>query len=233
MRLPILLSVPHAGLDVPPEVAEYCVLTPDEIVKDGDEGAGEIYALEAEVEAFQTTTIARAIVDLNRAEDDRRQDGVVKTDTCWSVPVYREPLRDDVISTLLDRYYHPYHLSLSEHGRNSNLRLAVDCHTMAAAGPPVGPDPGSERPWICLSDADGTCPRLWTETLKTCLDELIDGPVTINDPFRGGFITRFHASEMPWLQLEMSRGQFLSNADKRELVLSALTEWIRRIDGGQ
>ena len=35
MTLPILLSVPHAGLGVPEEVRRYCVLTPRQIEKDG------------------------------------------------------------------------------------------------------------------------------------------------------------------------------------------------------
>ncbi|MGD8376962.1 MAG: N-formylglutamate amidohydrolase, partial [Acidobacteriota bacterium] len=108
MKLPLLLSVPHAGLKVPPEAAPYCVLEPDAIVADGDEFARPIYALEDEVEAFVTTEIARAIVDLNRPEDDRRPDGVVKTHTCWNVPVYRPFPPDDVIETLLECYYRPY-----------------------------------------------------------------------------------------------------------------------------
>ncbi len=58
--------------------------------------------------------------------------------------------------------------------------------------------------------------------LKECFDELIDGPVTLNDPFNGGYITRRHSAEMPRLQLEMSRGSFMSNTDKRQLVLAAL-----------
>lgn len=31
MTLPLLLSVPHAGTDVPAEVVDYCALTPEQI----------------------------------------------------------------------------------------------------------------------------------------------------------------------------------------------------------
>ena len=92
MKLPLLLSLPHAGLRVPDEVAHLCTLTEREIAEDGDEGAAAIYDLAGDVDAFVTTDVARAIVDLNRAVDDRRRDGVVKTHTCWDVPIYREPL---------------------------------------------------------------------------------------------------------------------------------------------
>ena len=232
MSLPLLLSVPHAGLKVPPEAAPYCVLTAREIAEDGDEGAAAIYDLEAEVAAFQTTDIARAIVDLNRAEDDRRRDGVVKTHTCWNVPVYGAPLPEDVIERLLDRYHRPYHRRLAALAAAGGARLAVDCHTMAATGPPVGPDVGQERPWICLGYGEGTCPTPWIEALRDCFADLIGPHVTINEPFGGGYITRHHAAEMPWLQLEMSRAPFLPNAEKREMVLTALTRLAARIGEG-
>ena len=232
MSLPLLLSVPHAGLAVPPEAEPWCVLTEREIAEDGDEGAAEIYDLEAAVAAFQTTDVARAIVDLNRAEHDRRRDGVVKTHTCWNVPVYRAPLPDDVIARLLERYHRPYRRRLTALAAEGNARLAIDCHTMAAKGPPVGPDAGQERPWICLGYGDGTCPAPWIEALRDCFVEQIGPRVTINDPFSGGHITRHHAADMPWLQLEMSRAPFLSNEAKRELVRLVLTRLVARIEEG-
>jgi formiminoglutamase len=225
MKLPLLASVPHAGLTVPPEARSYCILTPEQVVDDGDVGAAEIYSLESEFEAYVTTEIARAIVDMNRAEDDRRPDGVVKTHTCWNIPVYRELPPERIVKQLLDRYYHPYHARLKGQAK-AGVRLGVDLHTMAAKGPPVGPDPGRERPWICLSNGDGTtCPTDWIEVLKKCFEESFGSNVRINDPFKGGFITRTHAAELPWIQVELSRGPFMSNAEKRSAVLRALTRW--------
>jgi N-formylglutamate deformylase len=224
VKLPLLLSVPHAGLRVPAEAESYCALTPREIAADGDEGAAEIYALESQVVAFHTTDVARAIVDLNRAPDDRRPDGVVKTHTCWNVPVYREFPPEEVVEALLDRYYWPYQRGLSGLAGGEAI-LGVDCHTMLAKGPPIGPGPGIERPWVCLSNGEGTCPQPWIESLRQCFEEVFDGPVTINDPFRGGYITRTHSAEMPWVQLELSRTPFLDWAPKRQRVLTALANW--------
>ena len=83
MNLPFLVSVPHAGLSIPPEVKDICILTEDQIYVDSDCGAAEIYyELEKFVEAFISSDIARAIVDLNRAADDFRKDGIIKTHTC-------------------------------------------------------------------------------------------------------------------------------------------------------
>ena len=230
--MPLLLSVLHAGLGVPPEAEAYCALTPEQIAEDGDEGAAEIYDLHSVVTAFHTTDVARAIVDMNRSEDDRRRDGVVKTHTCWNVPVYREPLPDDVAEGLIGRYHRPYHRRLTALTSEGRAHLAIDCHTMAATGPPVGPDAGRERPWICLGNGEGTCPTPWIEALRDCFVEQIGRHVTINDPFSGGYITRNHSAEMPWLQLEMSRAPFLSNAEKSQLVRTALTRLVARLGKG-
>jgi N-formylglutamate amidohydrolase len=228
MKLPLLISVPHAGLAVPPEAQPYCILSEQQIVEDGDEGAAEIYhGLRDHVAAFVTTAVARAIVDMNRAEDDRRPDGLVKTHTCWNVPVYREFPPPEVIDMLLDQYYRPYHALLTELAK-SGVHLGVDCHTMATKGPPIGPGPGIERPWICLSNGDETCPQDWIELLADCLSRTFDQDVAINDPFKGGYIVRSHASELPWVQLELSRAPFMSTDEKYLRILSALQEWSRR-----
>ena len=228
MTLPLLVSVPHAGLRVPAEVEALCALTPQEVADDGDGGAAEIYAFEGEVGGFVTTDVARAVVDMNRSRDDIRPDGVVKTHTCWNVPVWHRPLSQTEVGGLLDTYHRPYHERLTELGHSGEWVLGVDCHTMAATGPPLGPDPGTERPWVCLSNGDGTCPPEWIETLRQCFQEQLEGPVRINDPFRGGYITLFHAAEMPWIQIELSRAAFLPDEDKRQMVLGALAGWAQR-----
>ena len=224
--LPLLISVPHAGLDCPPELTALNRLTRDQIAADGDEGASEIYLpLRERVAWLVTSRIARAFVDLNRAEDDLRRDGVVKTHTCWDVPIYAEPLPPTLIETLIARYHRPYHRRLSElagHG----IVLALDCHTMAAQGPPVGPDPGLPRPSVCIGDADGACPRPWAETLVACFARHFPCEVTLNRPFGGGHITRSHGREQPWVQIELSRAPFASHAEKSEWVLAALTDWL-------
>jgi formiminoglutamase len=226
-KLPILLSVPHAGQKVPPEVVDLNILTEREIIEDGDEHAAEIYwPLADYVEAFLTTDTARAFVDLNRAEDDIRKNGVIKTHTCWDVPVYSHPPSEAVIETLLQRYHRPYHARLRELAQ-SGIKLAVDCHTMAAVGPPVGPDSGQDRPAVCLGDVNGTSlPPEWSASLLQCFKDAFNGHrVTLNEPFGGGYVTRTHCAEMPWLQLELSRAPYMSDEEKSTRVLQALRCW--------
>ena len=230
VRLPVVISVPHGGLAVPPELEARHLLTAEQIAADGDVGASSIYAIEEEVEVFVAATVARAFVDLNRAPMDVRKDGVVKTHTCWEEAIYPTPLDARTIDRLLDGYHRPYHESLTR-AADEGLLLGVDCHTMAAFGPPVGPDPGAERPWICLSNARGaSCPDAWLELLGACFAERFDDHVKLNDPFQGGYITRMHGDEMPWVQLEMSRAPFVPDEEKRERFLASLRSFCQRVD---
>ena len=223
MKLPVLISVPHAGLTVPVEVQPYCQLETREIIEDSDEGAGEIYEASEEVSVFVTTDIARVVVDMNRAQDDRRADGVIKTHTCWNVPIYNQPLPELVIQTLLQKYYQPYHQQLSTGA--SKVQFGIDCHTMSAYGPPIGPDADQERPLVCLSNADGTFPKPWMERLALCFQESFNVEISVNMPFKGGFIIQSHAYEIPWVQLEMSRSIILSNKQKRAYFWEAISKF--------
>jgi N-formylglutamate deformylase len=223
VTLPLLISVPHAGLKVPPEVESICTLNQEQIVEDGDEGAAEIYSVGDQVAAFVTTDVARAFVDVSRAQDDRRADGVVKTHTIWEIPIYSQALSEELVKALLRRYYRPYHQELSRLARK--VRMGVDCHTMAEVGPPIGPGAGEKRPLICLSNAEGSCPDAWFKSFAECLERSFEVKVSLNSPFKGGYIIRSHAHELPWIQVELSREPFLTIAEKRQRFLAALTQW--------
>lgn len=229
-KLPFLISVPHAGLQIPPEVETNNLLTLSEIVQDSDEGAANIYEpLRPQVRHFITTNIARAFVDLNRAEDDIRKDGVVKTHTCWDVPIYKQKLTSDVIQQLITRYHRPYHEQLTALA-NKDVILAIDCHTMAEYGPPVGPDAGAKRPLVCLGNVHGkSCPAEWVEQMASYFKKEFDGHVTINTPFAGGYVTQVHSREMPWIQLELSRSSYFTTEVKGIKVAAALSSWYKHI----
>ena len=221
-KLPLLISVPHAGLIVPREVEKICILSNDDIVVDGDEGAAVIYAISEHVESYHSSSIARAIVDLNRAEDDRRQDGVVKTHTIWGARAYSHFPDEELIQLLLKKYYHPYHQQL-EKAAGGKVKMGIDCHTMAAKGATLAEDKDVERPLISVGDNEGkSLPLAWREAFVYCLEKAFGLPVFINQPFPGGHITATHSTELPWIQLEFSRAPFYPLEEKRERLLQAL-----------
>jgi len=228
---PILISIPHSGDTVPPEVADMVNVTKRDIFYDGDAFTREIYDFGENVDAVIETPSARAIVDVNRASDDRppeNPDGVVKTVTTDGTQIYREGMFPDdaLIEKLLQRYYFPYHERLGNLLENRSIKLALDCHSMLERSPAANVRPGEPRPLICLSNRGNkhglpvrrrepvTCPPEWIGALAESFRHVFagEGEVAMNDPFAGGYISRYHyeRSEIPWIQIEINRKLYLN-----------------------
>jgi N-formylglutamate deformylase len=220
IQLPVILSIPHSGFKTPEELKQRVFLTQDQIFDDSDAFTFDIYNLKDKVAEVISTDIARAFVDLNRAVDDRppqNPDGVVKTLTCYEVPVYRKTMEpgEKLIAELLKKYYEPYHRKIREAVKEQGIVLGLDCHSMAETPPPISPDHGKKRPSICLGNGQGkSCSEEMTKKLAHCFREAFDlGPaeVAINRPFSGGYITRTYGQNpLPWIQIEMNRRLYLS-----------------------
>jgi formiminoglutamase len=237
MSEPILVSVPHGGWKVAEEIRDIWALSERDAFHDGDPFTARIYDFSDRVTGQMVMEYYRAVVDLNRAPDDiapANKDGVIKSHTCYDVEVYRpgclpdEPLKQ----RLLERYYHPYHEQLQAWLERDDVRMGVDCHSMAAVSPPIEQDAGAPRPLICLGnlgDADGevtapfnriTCSG---EMLRFVRDEFhqalrnedvdleIPEVAAMNVPFNGGYITRQMGNKtFPFFQIEMSRALYLA-----------------------
>jgi formiminoglutamase len=228
---PLLVSIPHGGGTVPPEVADIVSITERDIFYDGDTLTREIYDFGKRVDAVIETPIARAIVDVNRASDDRppeNPDGVVKTVTTDGTPVYREGMFPDdaLVEDLLQRYYFPYHERLGDLLGSRDIRLALDCHSMMERSPAASVRTGEPRPLICLSNRGDeygmpvrgrgtvTCPPEWIRALAESLGQAFagEGEVAMNDPFAGGYISQYHYKRngIPWIQIEINRKLYLN-----------------------
>lgn len=109
------------------------------------------------------------------------------------------------------------------------MLAGIDCHTMAAVGPAGGPDPSRARPWVCLGSAQGRLAEVWTAKLVRAFQTHFADQVTVGRPFAGGWITRSHGHEIPWVQVELSRAPFASNEEKGKAIAAALRDWIRAL----
>jgi len=243
MSLPVLLSIPHGGMDVPIELLGRVCLERADLFDDSDAYSREIYDLGERVAAVISTGIARAFIDLNRAPDDlpaQNPDGVVKSHTCYGKAIYCKDAQPDenLVKRLLDKYYFSYHRRIKNilSGDDPLPELALDCHSMAAVGPAISPDKGKKRPMICLGDVRGTsCPRGKTEQLAACMREafsLRENEVTINRPFAGGYITRTYGGRpLPWIQVEMNRSLYLRKPFFDRDTLSVNENRLRELGG--
>lgn len=249
-KLPILISVPHGGDEIPPEIRERVALTKKDIFDDSDALTGEIYAFQNDVMAYIDTSIARAFVDLNRAPSDRppeNPDGVVKTATVNRCSVYKKGLfpNEPLIQILLQNYYFPYHKIVDELQSNRKIKLALDCHSMLANSPSINKNPEQPRPLICLSnrgDENGnptkergtiTCPPEWMRLMAKCFRTAFKeepGEVKINDPFYGGYIIQSHSKNTaPWMQVEINRKLYLAAPYFNEDTLTVMPERISEL----
>lgn len=227
--LPIIVSVPHGGEIIAPEMSDLTLLSRRDIFSDGDPLTREIYNFKHEVDYYFESSIARAAIDLNRSPDDLppiNQDGVIKSHTVTGKGVYRKNRmpNKDALRSLLKKYYTPYHDALRRKSRKPYLFCGIDCHTMLDKAPIISSHPGRQRPFICLSNQGDhrgnrvkgrrlTCPPEMIRSLAQSLKEQFPEEaqnITLNDPFLGGYIVRSHSKLLPWIQIELNRKSYLS-----------------------
>ena len=166
--LPIVQSIPHPGLAVPPPVEGRLAIDDVTIYNECDLWNDQIFdfahpSLGAEAPALAVVDmpIARVLIDANRPPDSLdNPDGAVKSQTSYGDPIYTKALSRDEQQRLLDQEWRPFHASLDAalRGHARDARLFLDCHNMAQHGPSAYGDPGKIRPLICIAnfgDADG------------------------------------------------------------------------------
>lgn len=240
-KLPILLSIPHGGIQKPAELDGHLSITNKDLFDDSDPFTINLYDLGDKVQRVIKTNIARAFVDLNRSLQDmppENPDGLIKTSTCYQKPIYvddEEP--DDALRTLLiETYYLPYHRSIQKSLKELDLQLCLDCHSMASYAPGISPDGNNnKRPMFCLSNNDGqTSSQEMLELLADSISESFSvdrGEISLNDPFHGGHITRTYGNNpIPWIQVEMNRDLYLSPPWFDEKILSVNTTHLQKLN---
>ncbi|WP_216829709.1 N-formylglutamate amidohydrolase [Alkalihalobacterium elongatum] len=244
-KLPIVISVPHGGLMIPTHLIKRCLLTTEEVLLDCDTWSHEIYDFNDLVEEFIDTPIARIVVDMNRDRYDLppvNPDGVVKTLSVAQKPVWNTEggLTIEEIQVLMDDYYTKYHRRIDEAVKNPNVVLGIDCHTMLDVGPVAIGTKWEKRPLFCLGNRGSetghskgdpiTAPVEMMEKLKRLLEEKFSDYigeaegmplVTLNQPFAGGYITKYHGSKgnIPWIQLEINRRMYLPEPSEKLKVI--------------
>ena len=166
--LPIVQSIPHAGLSMPPSVADRLAIDAVTIYNECDLWNDQIFDFshpslgrEAAALAVVDMPMARVLIDANRPPDSLdNPDGAVKSQTSYGDFVYAKAMRREEQERLLDEVWRPFHARLDAalRGHAGDVRLFLDCHNMAQHGPSAYGDPGQVRPLICIAnfgDANG------------------------------------------------------------------------------
>ena len=223
--VPLLLSMPHAGTDIPGEVA--AGMAPCALVRaDTDWHLPELYAFADGLGAsVLSARWSRYVIDLNRPPEDTNlypgQDttGLCPVDTFGRERLYqpgREPDANEV-ERRLELYWLPYHRQLrAELDRLLALHGTVvlwDAHSIAAVVPRFF---DGRLPDLNFGTADGKSCSLQLQGEMMQVAESQDRfSFVFNGRFKGGHITRFYgdlAAGVHAIQLEMSQSLYMEEA---------------------
>jgi N-formylglutamate deformylase len=198
---PLVVSVPHTGLTIPPAVLPR--LTSIWLArKDADWWIERLYDVAASLGATVIRTdISRTVIDVNRDPTGvSLYPGQATTALCPETtfdgePLYREgqtPDADDIADRIV-QYFDPYHQALTtEIGRlrTRHPRVVVyDCHSIRSQIPRLF---DGLLPNVNIGTNDGTsCAPALTAAIEAICAK---GPFTqiTNGRFKGGYITRHY-----------------------------------------
>jgi N-formylglutamate deformylase len=226
-RVPLLISLPHVGTEIPPELAER--LVPRALAsEDSDWHLERLYRPLAEKlgASLIVPRYSRYVVDLNRPPDDQPLypgaaggTGLVPTRFFTDDPLYRDGAEPDAASLAARReaYWRPYHEALAaelarlreQHGH----ALLFDGHSIRSELPWLFE---GELPALNLGTADGAaCAPAITERLAALLAGQTQFSHVVNGRFKGGYITRHYgqpAKDVHAVQLEMCQRCYMDEA---------------------
>ncbi|MDG5785857.1 N-formylglutamate amidohydrolase [Evansella sp. AB-P1] len=156
-KLPIVISVPHGGMEIPSNLLSKFLMNEKELLLDSDTWTKDLFNFQKEVEEYIDTDIARIVIDMNRDPNDLpplNPDGVVKTVAVSGKSVWNSPfgLAREEINILMKDFYIPYHKKLRIASMNPNTALGIDCHSMLDIGPSKNGIVWEKRPLFCISN---------------------------------------------------------------------------------
>jgi N-formylglutamate deformylase len=222
---PLLISMPHSGTYLPPELATRMTGAARE-VPDTDWFIPQLYQFAGELGATVIcATHSRYVVDLNRPPDGeplypgRRETGVCPIETFDGDDLYGagdEPSPEE-IAARLQRYWQPYHDQLLAllHGHVANFGrcLLWDAHSIHSTLPGLF---DGRLPDLNVGTADGrSCsPGIATQVVGM-LAAQTEFTHVLNGRFKGGYITRHYgqpAAHIDAVQLEIAQSAYLREA---------------------
>lgn len=227
-KLPLLVSIPHAGTDLPSEFSER-LTQPAQRLPDTDWFVDRLYDLPVLRDAsLIVARTSRYVVDLNRPPSDQSlYPGQNTTGLCPLIqfdgtPLYRAGAEPDAseISDRISRYWQPYHIQIqaelarlqSEHPRI----LIFDAHSIASQVPRLFP--GVLPDFNFGTNHGATCSPSFQRTVEQFAGEQLNRYThVINGRFVGGYITRNYGqpkARIEGLQLELSQATHLDEASR-------------------
>lgn len=230
---PVVVEVPHAGLDVPAVFAPLLLARARCIAKDADLYVDELYAdAPSRGATLLVAHVSRYVVDLNRGEADVDGDAVAGVrgplraprGLIWRLSTEGEAcipraLTRAEVDARLDAVYRPYHAELTRiverKLRRFGFAVILAAHSMPGTSRPVPGEPATRRADVVPG----------TQGRTTAHERFIDAvdrhardaglSVLHDDPYRGGFTTRHYGkprSSVHAVQVELARRLYMDES---------------------
>ncbi|MBP9707596.1 MAG: N-formylglutamate amidohydrolase [Oligoflexales bacterium] len=243
--LPILVSVPHCGVQFPKDIhSDFS----DEILKnppDTDWLVDELYSFVLSLGVgILKAKYSRYVVDLNRDPEDRPlyndsrpQFSLFPLQTFMGEKIYRDP--DFILTTEIKQsrkkiYYDPYHAELErrilELQKSFKHILIIEAHSIKRLVPSIQRTPFPDL-IIGTNEGKSAHPLLESNIINNLRS---DGSFqfSLNEPFRGGYITRHYARPdvgVHFIQIEMSQDLYLDEFNKVDAQKSGRFESVMKL----
>ncbi len=228
---PVLVEVPHSGLQVPPEVEPEIRATPLSVLRDSDIFVDQLYQRAPRYGATMVVSrVSRYVVDLNRGPDEvdlaavpkhpRARHiparGVVWRATTDGTPLLRAPLTVEQFARRLELYYDPYHHTLRAEAARLHKEYGQVVILAAHSMPSSGRRTLGGREIRRADVVPGTRGR---STADGQIIDLIDShfreaglSVKHDDPYRGGWTTSTYGAPKRGqhaVQIELNRALYV------------------------
>jgi N-formylglutamate amidohydrolase len=225
--LPILISVPHSGTEVPQDILDRFNPAVHDL-DDTDWFVHDLYGFAADMGiTVLHARFHRWVIDLNRTPDSaplytdgRSITELVPTKTFAVQPIYQtgqEPTKEE-IQQRLETYYKPYHEQLEKQlsalQQQFSHVLLFEAHSIRQLVPSIQP---VAFPDMILGTNDGASAH--ASIGANALEVLQAGKykVQYNHPFKGGYITRHFGQptqKRHAIQLEMTKINYMEDDER-------------------
>lgn len=205
-EVPVIVEVPHAGLELDAEVLSTLVAPALAVGRDADLYVDELYADAPDTGAtLIAARMSRYVCDLNRSEHDVDRDtvqgasgrpsphGLIWRSTTDNRAAIARPLPQAELERRLAQYYRPYHDRLDELVRarlaQHGFVILLSGHSMPSRGRDGHDDPGRDRADV----VPGTRQRTTAAEAVIEVTERVAARFHLglahDDPYRGGHTT--------------------------------------------
>lgn len=240
-ELPLLISVPHDGRDLPEDM-RVRMSDVGRLIPDTDWHVAKLYEFAANMGAnVLVANYSRYVVDLNRSADDAElYPGQVATGLCplqtfAGDSIYRSGGVDDSAKAhRIEEYWRPYHARLrdtldalrAKHG----FALLWDAHSIPSVVPRLF---DGELPELNLGSNSGASCEKSIEEAVAAVATASSHSTAVNGRFKGGYITRHYGdpeNDIHALQLEIAQRAYMNertvafDSTKASLLRDTLSE---------